>query len=259
MSDAMQARGLRFGHGSRALIDDVSVTFEPGEMIALIGPNGAGKSTLLRLLTGFLTPDAGECWLGDRPLSEWPREPLAQRRAVMRQQNSVTFPLPAEEVVAMGRAPWPASKSKAVIEEVMQITGSIELAKRDYRSLSGGEQQRVQLARVLAQLWHDDGPRGWLFLDEPTSALDLFWQQYSLRLLHKLTRNGRFSVCTVLHDLNLASLWSDRILLLHQGKLVAQGAPQEVMTESTLKRWYQADLHVVMPQEQGRPQIQLRA
>lgn len=259
MSDAMQARGLRFSHGARALIDDVSVTFEPGEMITLIGPNGAGKSTLLRLLTGFLTPDAGECWLGDRRLSEWPREPLAQRRAVMRQQNSVTFPLPAEEVVAMGRAPWPASKSKAVIEEVMQITGSLELAKRDYRSLSGGEQQRVQLARVLAQLWHDDGPRGWLFLDEPTSALDLFWQQYSLRLLHKLTRNGRFSVCTVLHDLNLASLWSDRILLLHQGKLVAQGAPQEVMTESTLTRWYQADLHVVMPQEQGRPQIQLRA
>ncbi|ALV91108.1 MULTISPECIES: heme ABC transporter ATP-binding protein [Pantoea] len=259
MSDSMQARGLRFSHGARALIDDVSVTFAPGEMIALIGPNGAGKSTLLRLLTGFLTPDTGECWLGDRPLSEWPREPLAQRRAVMRQQNSVTFPLPAEEVVAMGRAPWPASKSKAVIEEVMQITGSLELAKRDYRSLSGGEQQRVQLARVLAQLWHDDGPRGWLFLDEPTSALDLFWQQYSLRLLHKLTRNGRFSVCTVLHDLNLASLWSDRILLLHQGKLVAQGAPQEVMTESTLTRWYQADLHVVMPQEQGRPQIQLRA
>ena len=259
MSDSMQARGLRFSHGTRALIDDVSINLQTGEMISLIGPNGAGKSTLLRLLTGFLMPEAGECWLGDRPLNDWPREPLAQRRAVMRQQNSVTFPLPAEEVVAMGRAPWPASKSKAVIEEVMHITGSLELAKRDYRSLSGGEQQRVQLARVLAQLWHDDGPRGWLFLDEPTSALDLYWQQYSLRLLHKLTRNGRFSVCTVLHDLNLASLWSDRILLLHQGKLVAQGSPQEVMTETTLTRWYQAELHVVMPQEQGRPQIQLRA
>lgn len=259
MSDSMQARGLRFSHGTRALIDDVSITLQPGEMISLIGPNGAGKSTLLRLLTGFLTPESGECWLGDRLLNDWPREPLAQRRAVMRQQNSVTFPLPAEEVVAMGRAPWPASKSKVVIEEVMHITGSLELAKRDYRSLSGGEQQRVQLARVLAQLWHDDGPRGWLFLDEPTSALDLYWQQYSLRLLHKLTRNGRFSVCTVLHDLNLASLWSDRILLLHQGKLVAQGSPQEVMTETTLTRWYQAELHVVMPQEQGRPQIQLRA
>ncbi|MDR7344159.1 iron complex transport system ATP-binding protein [Pantoea alhagi] len=259
MSDSLRVRGLRFNHGTRALIDDVSITLPSGEMIALIGPNGAGKSTLLRLLTGFLTPAAGECWLGERPLKAWPRTLLAQRRAVMRQQNSVTFPLPAEEVVAMGRAPWPPGKAQAVIEEVMQITGSLELVGRDYRSLSGGEQQRVQLARVLAQLWHDDGPRGWLFLDEPTSALDLFWQQHSLRLLHKLTRNGGLSVCMVLHDLNLASLWSDRVLLLHQGKLVAQGAPQDVMTESTLTRWYQADLRVVMPQEQGRPQIQLRA
>ena len=259
MSECMQARGLRFCHGARALIDDVSVTLQPGEMVSLIGPNGAGKSTLLRLLTGFLTPQAGECWLGDRPINAWPREPLAQRRAVMRQQNSVTFALPARDVVAMGRAPWPASKSKTVIEEVMHITGSLELAQRDYRSLSGGEQQRVQLARVLAQLWHDDGPRGWLFLDEPTSALDLYWQQYSLRLLHRLTRNGRFSVCTVLHDLNLASLWSNRILLLHQGKLVAQGAPHEVMTERTLTHWYQAELSVLLPHDQGRPQIQLRA
>lgn len=259
MRDAMQARGLCFRQGARTLIDDVSLTLPPGEMIALIGPNGAGKSTLLRLLTGFLTPQAGECWLGDRPLQQWPREPLAQRRAVMRQQNSVTFPLPAREIVAMGRAPWPASQSGPVIEEVMHITGSLALAQRDYRSLSGGEQQRIQLARVLAQLWHDDGPRGWLFLDEPTSALDLFWQQHSLRLLHRLTRNGRFSVCTVLHDLNQAALWSDRVLLLHQGKLVAQGAPHEVMTEATLTRWYQADLDVVMKPEQGRPQIQLRA
>jgi iron complex transport system ATP-binding protein len=89
--------------------------------------------------------------------------------------------------------------------------------------------------------------------------LDLFWQQHSLRLLHHLTRNGRFSVCTVLHDLNLASLWSDRVLLLHQGKLVAEGAPQEVMTEHTLTRWYQAELDVVLQDEKGRPQIQLRA
>ncbi len=259
MSECLQARGLRFCHGARALVDDVSVTLPPGEMVALIGPNGAGKSTLLRLLTGFLSPAAGECWLGDRPINDWPREPLAQRRAVMRQQNSVTFPLPAQDVVAMGRAPWPASTAKTVIEEVMHLTGCQALAQRDYRSLSGGEQQRVQLARVLAQLWHSDGPRGWLFLDEPTSALDLYWQQHSLRLLHRLTRNGRLSVCTVLHDLNLASLWSDRILLLHQGKLVAQGAPHEVMTAPTLTRWYQAELDVLLPNEQSRPQIQLRA
>lgn len=258
MSDCLKARGLRFSHGSRALIDDISMTLQPGEMVTLIGPNGAGKSTLLRLLTGFLTPETGECWLDNRPLKDWPRELLAQRRAVMRQQNSVSFPMTAAEVVAMGRAPWPGSKSKAVTQEVMHITGSLELAKRDYQSLSGGEQQRVQLARVLAQLWYDDGPHGWLFLDEPTSALDLFWQQHSLRLLHRLTRNGCFSVCTVLHDLNLASLWSDRVLILHQGKIVAEGTPHDVMTEKTLTRWYQAELDVVMQDKKGKPQIQLR-
>lgn len=258
MSEQLQARGLRFCRGTRTLIDNVSLTLPPGEMVALIGPNGAGKSTLLRLLTGFLHADAGECWLGDRPLAAWPREPLAQRRAVMRQQNSVTFPLPAADVVAMGRAPWPTGNCQAVVQEVMQLTGSAPLAQRDYRSLSGGEQQRVQLARVLAQLWHDDGPRGWLLLDEPTSALDLYWQQSTLRLLHRLTRNGRFSVCAVLHDLNLASLWSDRVLLLHHGQLVAQGAPHAVMTEPILTRWYRADLQVVTPPAQDRPQIQLR-
>ncbi|MBW1251230.1 heme ABC transporter ATP-binding protein [Pantoea allii] len=257
MGESLQTTNLCFGYGKRRLIDEISFSLPPGEMVALIGPNGAGKSTLLRLMTGFLTPTSGECRLGDRPLHHWPRDVLAQCRAVMRQQNSMTFSIQAQEVVTMGRSPWPAQFSAAVVKDVMHLTGSLELAHRDYRSLSGGEQQRIQLARVLAQLWHDDGPRGWLFLDEPTSALDLFWQQHSLRLLHRLTRSGDFSVCTVLHDLNQASLWSDRVLLLHQGKLVAQGTPQAVMTEAELRRWYQAELEVVM--QRGRPQIQLLA
>lgn len=258
MTDRLQASGLHFSYGKRALIDNLDLTLEPGEMVALIGPNGAGKSTLLRMLTGFLTPQRGECRLGDRPLRKWPREQLAQRRAVMRQQNPVTFPLPSEAVVAMGRAPWAGGRTTAIVEEVMALTGCQELAGRDYRQLSGGEQQRIQLARVLAQLWHEGAPHGWLFLDEPTSALDLYWQQQTLRLLYRLSRHSNFSVCTVIHDLNLAALWADRILLLHQGKLVAQGTPQAVMTEAILTRWYRADLQVTPHAESGRPHIQLR-
>ena len=256
--ETLQAKGLRFTHNARTLIEHLDLTLAAGEMVALIGPNGAGKSTLLRMLTGFLKPDRGECWLGNRQLADWPRNELARRRAVMRQQNSMTFSQSAESVVAMGRAPWPGKQSAEIVQQVMRLTGCNTLATRDYRQLSGGEQQRVQLARVLAQLWQDDAPRGWLFLDEPTSALDLFWQQQTLRLLHKLTRSGDFSVCTVLHDLNLASLWADRILLLHQGKLVAQGTPQQVMTEATLTRWYQAELHVTPDSESKCPYIQLR-
>ena len=142
---------------------------------------------------------AGRSSTGGRP-----REPLAQRRAVMRQQNSVTFPLPAADVVAMGRArPVTAGGGAGGDAVNRQRAGATSLA------VGRGAAARAA-GRVLAQLWHDDGPRGWLLLDEPTSALDLYWQQSTLRLLHRLTRNGRFSVCAVLHDLNLASLWSDR-------------------------------------------------
>jgi iron complex transport system ATP-binding protein len=256
--DVLQASGLCLARGGKTVIDNLSVTLSGGELVALIGPNGAGKSTLLRMLTGFLLSDQGECSLGDRRLAAWPREQLARCRAVMRQQNNLTFAQSAQSVVAMGRAPWPEGQTREIVAEVMQLTGCERLAQRDYRQLSGGEQQRVQLARVLAQLWQDGAPRGWLFLDEPTSALDLFWQQQTLRLLRQLTRTGNLTVCTVLHDLNQASLWADRILLMHAGSLVAQGTPQTVMTEATLTRWYQADLQVVANAESGKPHIQLR-
>ena len=254
----LKGENLCWRVGSRLLIDDVSLTLRAGEMVSLIGPNGAGKSTLLRLLTGFLTPETGVCLLEGKPLASWPRERLAQTRAVMRQQSHIEFPLPVREVVAMGRAPWPEQTSKPVIDEVMALTGCDVLANRDYRYLSGGEKQRVQLARALAQLWHQDGPRGWLFLDEPTSALDLYHQQHALRLLHQLTRKGQLTVCCVLHDLNLAALWSDSLLLLHKGRLVAGGTPAEVMTEAILTRWYQADLNVHHHSQDAVPQIALR-
>lgn len=258
MTKLLEGRNLSWRVGQRLLIDDVSLSLRAGEMVSLIGPNGAGKSTLLRLLTGYLQPAAGDCLLEGKPLGSWSREHLSQTRAVMRQQSHVEFPLPVREVVAMGRSPWPGQRTKAVVDEVMALTGSDTLADRDYRHLSGGEQQRVQLARALAQLWHDDGPRGWLFLDEPTSALDLYHQQHALRLLHQLTRKGQLTVCCVLHDLNLAALWSDSMLLLHQGRLVAEGTPAEVMTEATLTRWYQADLHIHHHSQDAVPQIVLR-
>lgn len=258
MNKALQAKQLTYCVGNRTLIDAVSLTLNAGEMVALIGPNGAGKSTLLRLLTGYLIPESGQCTLEGEPFSNWSQPRLAKVRAVMRQQSHVAFPLSVRDVVAMGRAPWPGSRNGEIVDEVMTLTGSDSLANRDYRQLSGGEQQRVQLARALAQLWHQDGPRGWLFLDEPTSALDLYHQQHALRLLHQLTRKGQLSVCCVLHDLNLAALWSDAMLLLHQGKLVASGTPAEVMKEETLTRWYQADLQVHHHSEDAVPQVVLR-
>ncbi|MCW1877539.1 heme ABC transporter ATP-binding protein [Erwinia sp. INIA-01] len=258
MDESLTASGLGYNPGQRWLLEDISLSLRPGELVSLIGPNGAGKSTLLRLLTGFYTPHRGQCTLNGKPLAAWSPAKLSQQRAVMRQQSNMSFPLSVTDVVAMGRAPWPGQPQKAIVQEVMALTGCVNLANRDFLQLSGGEQQRVQLARALAQLWQQDGPRGWLFLDEPTSALDLYHQQHLLRLLSQLTQQHPLSVCCVLHDLNLASLWSDRVILLAQGKLVAEGSPADVLDEETLTRWYHADVMVHPHQIEGVPQVALR-
>lgn len=241
--------------GYSPILRNITLTLKPGELVALIGPNGAGKSTLLRLLTGYLTADSGECLLNGKALADWSPKSLSRRRAVMRQQSQLGFDWPVEEVVKMGRAPWEASNTNAIANQVMALTGCLPLLGRKYSTLSGGEQQRVQLARALAQLWVDDGPQGWLFLDEPTSALDLYHQQHLLRLLKQLTLAGKLHVCAVLHDLNLAALWADRLLLLHQGEIVAQGTADEVLQADTLHRWYGAEVHIAQHPEKPTPQV----
>ncbi|QDX30568.1 heme ABC transporter ATP-binding protein [Dickeya poaceiphila] len=242
----------------RFLIDDVSLTLNPGELVALIGPNGAGKSTLLRLLTGYLTPQRGECRLDGRALTSWSPGALSRLRAVMRQDNTLTASFLVEEVVAMGRAPWRDTPEPDVVSAVLALTGCEHLRRRLYPQLSGGEQQRVRLAQALAQLWRGHGPQGWLFLDEPTSALDLFYQQRLLRLLKSLTIKGNIAVCCVLHDLNLASLWADRVVVMQGGCKVAEGAPAQVLTETAIQRWYQAEVWVSRHLDAGTPQVALR-
>lgn len=257
MANEYCAQGLALRLGQRQIIDNISVALRGGEMTALIGPNGAGKSTLLRLLTGYLTPDSGTRHLAGTPLEAWSPEALARRRAVMLQRTALQADWTVETVIAMGRSPWGPTADPAELAAVMAVTGCDDLAGRRYPALSGGEQQRVQLARCLAQLWRDGAPQGWLFLDEPTSALDLYYQQHLLRLLKRLTAGGQLHVCVVLHDLNLAALWADRILLLHQGRLVAQGTPQEVIQQSVIHRWYGADVRLGQHPDNAAPQVYL--
>lgn len=254
----LEANRLSYQVQGRKLINDVSLQITRGEMVAIIGPNGAGKSTLLRLLTGYLSPSNGECRLMGRNLTSWQPRELARTRAVMRQYSNLAFPFSVNEVIQMGRAPYGVAQNRQALEEVMAQTDCLSLAQRDYRALSGGEQQRVQLARVLAQLWQPEPTPRWLFLDEPTSALDLYHQQHTLRLLRQLTNQEPLAVCCVLHDLNLAALYADRILLLAQGELVACGTPEEVLNTKTLTRWYQADLGISRHPESALPQVYLR-
>ncbi|MDX7990388.1 heme ABC transporter ATP-binding protein [Xenorhabdus littoralis] len=259
MSDnLLEAKNLSYFIGQRQIIKKVSLSIRQGEVVAIIGPNGAGKSTLLRLLTGYNSPDSGECLLKGVPISRWPTQQLARIRAVMRQYSSLAFPFSVEEVIAMGRVPHENAHNKVAIDEVITLTECEELRNRNYQQLSGGEQQRVQLARVLAQLWHSEPTESCLFLDEPTSALDLYHQQHTLRLVHRLTRQSPLAVCCVLHDLNLAALYADKIILLHQGVLVASGTPQDVLRDDILRQWYKADLGVTQHPETHQPQIYLR-
>jgi len=257
MHNTLTASRLGLQTGTRTLINPLDLTLKLGEFVTIMGPNGAGKSTLLRLLTGFLSPTTGECWLAGKPYSQWQRKQLAGQRAVMRQHNQLAFAMSAEEVIVLGISQYTMRRQRMIVDQVVALIGCQALCDRNYATLSGGEQQQIQLARVLAQLWKEDQPEGWLFLDEPTSALDLFHQQHLLRLLHRLTRNGKLMVCAVLHDVNLAATWSDRIVVIQQGDLVADGSVQQVLTESQLTAWYQAELGVIQPASSSHPIVLL--
>lgn len=254
----LYGNNLTYKIGDKVIINDVSIALNSGELVAVIGPNGAGKSSLLRLLTGYTTPTQGECYFKDKLYSQWNSQKLAKNRAVMRQNSQLSFSFSVEDVVAMGRTPHGQQDKQIAIETALLLTDCLKLKDRDFRQLSGGEQQRVQLARVLAQLWHPHAEKSALFLDEPTSALDLYHQQQSLRLLKKLSKTQDLMVCCVLHDLNLAALYADRILLLHQGELVCEGSPTDVLTTENIEKWYGADVSVNQHPEHLQPQVFLK-
>ncbi len=196
-------------------------------MLAVAGRNGAGKSTLLSVISGLRRPTRGEVLLDGRPLTALTALALARRRAVLRQQDTLTAPLLAREVVALGRHPHgDGDPHGAPVARAMEEAEVAHLADRLVDTLSGGERQRVQLARVLAQL--DGG--GVLLLDEPTSALDLAWQHRVLERVQQLARSRGLAVLAVLHDLNLAACFCDELLILRQGRQVARGAPEDVLT-----------------------------
>ncbi len=239
----IEARELRFSYGVVPVIDDASLRVRAGEMLGLIGPNGSGKSTLIRLLSGILRPHAGVVHLDGRPLAAYSRRQLAQRLAVVPQDTPIEFPFSVTEVVLMGRSPhlggfaFEGDRDVEVAHAAMQRTGVLELAARSIHELSGGERQRVVLARALAQ------EAEFLLLDEPTAFLDLRHQVEIYDLLQDLQREGR-GIVTVLHDLNLAALYCDRVALLKAGRVVAAGPPAEVITRQTLTEVYDTDIYV---------------
>ncbi|MCB1274656.1 MAG: heme ABC transporter ATP-binding protein, partial [Leucobacter sp.] len=207
-----------------------------------LGPNGAGKSTLLSLLSGDVAPDAGTVRFGDREVSDWTLIELARRRSVLLQDNQIMFPFTVHQVVEMGRAPWRRTpledEDNAAIAEALAAADIAHLGNRRVPSLSGGERARVAFARVMA------GRTGVLMLDEPTAALDLGHQEAVLGLARDRAAAGD-AVLVVLHDLNLAAAYADRIALLREGRIVACDAPERVLTAEIVSEVYRTPVEVI--------------
>jgi iron complex transport system ATP-binding protein len=234
----IEARGIAVAAGAVTIVDGVDLDVGTGEVVALVGPNGAGKSTLLGALAGDRRLLRGTVRLGGHDLRRLEVAELARRRAVLPQRSSLAAPYTALEVVLLARRDLAPATARRYLDDVE--LGA--LAERSYPTLSGGEQQRVQLARVLAQL---DGAAGAvLFLDEPTSALDPHHQAVVLRLARRAARAGH-AVVVVLHDLTLAARWAGRVIVLSGGRTLAEGAPEDVLTPELLAAAYATRFEVL--------------
>ncbi len=258
----LTARNLHFSRGTRKILDAVTGELRPGRVTALVGPNGAGKSTLLKLFSGELTPQSGGIEINGKPLAQWSGIEIAQRRAVLPQESHLAFAFPVREVVMMGRFPHlhgsETARDAEICDAALATVEGSHLAGRLYPTLSSGEKQRVQLARVLAQIWEAPaaGAR-YLLLDEPTAGLDLAHQHGALRAAQEWARGGAV-VLAVLHDLNLAMAYADDVWVLENGRLAAAGAIEEVLTGPLIERVFQVSVEMLSRSGEARPVILTR-
>jgi iron complex transport system ATP-binding protein len=242
--------GVRYG--ARTALADVSARVVPGELLGVIGPNGSGKSTLIRVLAGVRRPSTGTVRLDGADLHALSRRVRAQRIALVPQETHLSFPIRVRDLVLLGRAPHTGrfglerADDLRAVHEAMVRAQVLELADRPVDELSGGERQRVVLARALAQ------DAGILLLDEPTSFLDLKHAVLLLDLVRELCRARDLAVAVVLHDLNLAAMYCDRLLLLDRGRVHASGTPEEVLTYHDLCAVYGTELYVAPNDVTGR-------
>ncbi len=255
----LQASSLTYQVGGKTLVSKVDLTLEPGRLVAIIGPNGAGKSTLLRLLSGELRPTSGAVELDGRALGSFDAGALARRRAVVPQATALSFPFTAREVVLLGATVPGFGAASADIEQMamdcLRTVGLVAIADRFYTHLSGGEKQRVHIARALLQLAIADRVErasSILMLDEPTASLDLAHQGLVLEEARRQAHGGR-AVLAVLHDLNLAAVFADELVLMCRGEIAARGSAQEVINDALLSRSYGCDVRTNTTPDAGIP------
>ncbi|RDD69636.1 ABC transporter ATP-binding protein [Paracoccus versutus] len=248
---SVRAENLVWGVKRRVIVDDVSLVVEPNETLGLIGPNGSGKSSLLRLLAGLRRPARGTVAINGKPIAGYGRKELARIVAFVQQSASTDTNVAVEDVVRLGRTPhrsalgaWTPSDGDAVRRALEQVDMFTRRGQR-WQTLSGGERQRTHIGRALAQ------EPSIMFLDEPTNHLDIHHQIEILRLVRDL----KITSIVALHDLNLASLFCDRIVVLEAGRIVASGRPEAVLTEDLLRDVFKVEARVRRGLDHGKPEI----
>lgn len=248
----IRAAGVELSFGDVSVLDGVDLQVEPGELVAVVGPNGAGKTTLLRAINGVLEPDSGEVRLDGRRVREMSPRAVSRTLATVPQDTHVGFSFSAEEIVEMGRTPhrsrldW--SDDGQPVEEALERTGTTHLRDRPVDDLSGGERQRILLARAVAQ--EPDA----LLLDEPTASLDINHQVQVLNLVEELVEEG-LAALAVIHDLDLAARYCDRLALLYDGTIAASGPPEAVLRDSTLADAFDTETAVTRNPVTGTPTV----
>lgn len=253
MSAALEGRDLTIGYGSRTIISDLSLLLEPGSVTALVGPNGCGKSTLLNTFARLLKPGGGSVVLDGKDIAGLPTKTLARNLAYLPQSVSVPPGVTVRELVGYGRYPHQgltgsvSSDDIEAIEWAMEVTATTAYADRMADTLSGGERQRAWIAMALAQ------QTGVLLLDEPTTFLDIRHQLGTLSLVRKLNREHGLTVGMVLHELNQAATYSDYMVMMHGGTVVARGRPAEVMTPEAITAVFGVDVTIVRDPRGGLP------
>ena len=242
----LSVKNITYTIGQKVLLEEVSIDFEPGHLHLIIGPNGAGKSTLIKVIGNQIVATSGSVFYGEKDILTTSNADMARIRAVLSQNIELAFPLKVAEIVMMGRYPHftgqPAAKDETACTEAMELFDIADMAERNYITLSGGEKQRVHFARVLSQIWYPvDGQCRYLLLDEPLTFLDVHYQFDFMHKLVALLKSRDIVVIGVVHDLNLAAKFADKIVLLHHGKILAAGDKYTVLTKDNIKAAYQLE------------------
>ncbi|WP_299176567.1 heme ABC transporter ATP-binding protein [uncultured Chryseobacterium sp.] len=236
----IKAHHINYKHKEFHILDGVDVSLEYGDFLAIVGPNGAGKSSLLSVLANEVNPGKQTILFKNKPINDWKVKELSRHKAKFSQHNSNDIPLEVKDVVMMGRYPYfeaqPGREDLEAMNKMMYETDVFHLKDREYNTLSGGEKQRVHLSRVMAQLQNDIAHK-LVFLDEPLNNLDIKHQYKALEIIKNFTRKAN-SAIVVLHDLNLAAQFADKVLLMKSGKVSAYGTPKEVFTAENISKAY---------------------